>query len=237
MHRISFLRHMRRHIREMLVLINSQIAIITVVTIKTRRIYLQQVLASGKPLVQTSNIRRKSSTKGRQRDVHVTSNARCTGRAFNFLVRAVSDVRKTSLKVTDVVRAAYWFLDVADTRAHGYLHETAINFSFETKLRTEFNSLPTLWNKKKNNEVYVFILLLSPLNVPLSRQMGFSKTGCSQIAFQWYYPFGISKYASGMTHIISQYVITPCCSENAEIQRWCNSFTFHVWQIKAIHIV
>lgn len=61
-----------------------------------------------------------------------------------FLVRAAGDIRKTSLKVTDVVRAAYWFLDVADTRAHRYLHETAINFFSDTKLRTEFNSLPTL---------------------------------------------------------------------------------------------
>lgn len=77
-------------------------------SIKTRRIYLQQVLqrlTNRLHKLQISVV--KAAQRTDKRDVHVTSNARCAGRAFNFLVRAVGDVRKTSLKVTDVMRAAY----------------------------------------------------------------------------------------------------------------------------------
>lgn len=47
----------------------------------------------------------------------------------------------------------------------------------------------------------LYTFMLPPLNIPLFQQMDLVKRDVRKITFQWYYPFGISKYASGMTHI------------------------------------
>lgn len=67
----------------------------------------QQVLTVDKPLYKLQMSVVKAAQREDKRDVHVTSNAQCSGSAFNFLMRAVGVIRKTSLKVTDVVRETY----------------------------------------------------------------------------------------------------------------------------------